>query len=276
FFEAEMQEKALKQFQIREDLESALHDQSFILHYQPKIDIQTQRIIGFEALIRWKHPQLGLIPPNNFIPIAEKCGLIIPMTEWICHEVGQAYDRFRQQGYTDISIAINISAKHFQARRLIDLIEKTIHHSSIGYHHLELEVTESALMENLETAKEQLHALHQLGIQVALDDYGTGYSSLAYLKHLPIDILKIDKTFINGLAYDSKDRAIVEATIKMAESLGMRTVAEGVEEPEQVDYLKEVGCHYIQGYYYAPPLNEADAIALLKRYNTTQSCSDVD
>jgi diguanylate cyclase (GGDEF)-like protein/PAS domain S-box-containing protein len=276
FFEPEMQEKALKQFQIREELKDAIKNQSFILHYQPKIDLQTQQIIGFEALIRWKHPKLGLIPPNDFIPIAEKCGVIIPMTEWICHEVGQAYDRFRQEGYTNISIAVNISAKHFQTRRLIDLIEATIHNSSIGYQHLELEVTESALMEDLETAKEQLHALHQLGIKVALDDYGTGYSSLAYLKHLPIDILKIDKSFINGLANDPKDRAIVETTIKMAHSLGMKTVAEGVEEAEQITYLEEMGCNYIQGYFYAPPLSEEDAMKLLKTYNTTQRYSNVD
>lgn len=270
FFETEMQKKVLKKFQIRKELEYAIYHDELFLHYQPKFDTQSEKINGFEALIRWKHPKRGVIPPYEFISIAENSALIVPMTEWIFKEVSKAYDRFKKNGYSNISIAINISAKHFQTKKLIELIKDTIQTSSLGYKNIELEVTESAVMENIKIAKEQLDTLHDLGIKVALDDYGTGHSSLAYLKHLPIDTLKIDKIFIDGIINNHKDRAIVNSTVKMAKSLGMKTVAEGVEDEMQANYIKEIGCSYIQGYFYSPPVDEESAMELLKQYINKQ------
>lgn len=199
--------------------------------------------------------------------MAEESGLIVPMTEWIFKEVSIAYEHFKESSNGDISIAINISAKHFQTKRLIDLIKNSVNSSSIDYSNIELEVTESAVMENIKTAQDRLNSLHNLGIKVSLDDYGTGYSSLAYLKHLPIDTLKIDKTFIDGIANNPKDLAIVNSTVKIAKSLGMATVAEGVEDEKQAQYIREIGCTYIQGYFYSPPVDEDKAIELIRKMN---------
>ena len=187
------------------------------------------------------------------------------MTEWIFKEISKAYENFKKSGYGNISFAINVSAKHFQTKRLIDLIKNSVQSSSIDYSNIELEVTESAVMENIKTAKDQLDILHNLGIRVSLDDYGTGYSSLAYLKHLPIDTLKIDKTFIDGITNNTKDLAIVNSTVNMAKSLGMTTVAEGVEDEKQAQYIREIGCTYIQGYLYSPPVDEEKAIELIEK-----------
>ncbi|MBU1658173.1 EAL domain-containing protein [bacterium] len=267
-FQEQMQKEANKRVQIREDLQNAIKNKEFILQYQPKVNTNTQIVSGFEVLIRWKHPKRGLIPPYEFIWIAEESGLIVPMTEWIFQEVNSVCGRFKEVSNHDFSFAINISAKHFQEQNLIVQIESSLQKQWIQNGCIEIEVTESAVMKEIEKAKEQLHALHGLGIKVSLDDYGTGHSSLSYLKHLPIDTIKIDKSFVDGITYDKKDRAIVSSTIQLAKNLGIITVVEGVETEEQARYVKDFGADFIQGYLYFKPLDEKDAMALCQHLNS--------
>ncbi|MBU0719986.1 EAL domain-containing protein [bacterium] len=262
-FQDDMQKEANKRVHLREDLKNAILNNEFLLQYQPKVDANTKKISGFEALIRWKHPQRGLIPPYEFIPIAEESGLIIPMTQWIFKEVNDVCGRFKKLYKGTFSIAVNISAKHFQDQSLIEQIRFNISEKWIQEGCIELEVTESAVMGDIEMAKEQLNALHKLGVKVSLDDYGTGHSSLAYLKHLPIDTIKIDKSFIDGVPHDRQDCAITYSVIQLADMLGLSTIAEGVENEKQALYLASLGVDYIQGYFYYKPLLESDAIELL-------------
>ena len=263
-FQKEMQEKALADVQIRRELTAALEQRQFELYYQPKVDTKSKKITGFEALIRWNHPTRGLVPPIEFIPIAEESGLVIPMTEWIFSEVYAFFDRLIDAGFPNILLAINISARHFVQDSLIELVEKFSHTHKEYHHQIELEVTESAIMQDINDATRQLNTLHDLGLKVALDDFGTGYSSLAYLKNLPIDTIKIDRTFVMGIMDGDKDRAIIESTVILAKKLGMKTVAEGVEHQEEADYLLALGCDRIQGYLYSRPLPADEALALLK------------
>lgn len=273
-FEENMQKEAAEKVRLRQELERAIATDELELHLQPKVDTDTDTIRKFEALIRWRHPARGMVGPWQFIPIAEESGLIIPMTEWILKEVDIFLDEFESAGFEYIVIAINISAHHFATQQLIDQIQESIGEHHIRAGRIELEVTESAVMKDIDTAKIQLRELHALGVHVALDDYGTGHSSLSYLKHLPIDTIKIDKTFIDGVPDDEKDCAIVESTIELARRLGMTTVAEGVETAEQARMLRHEGIDMIQGYYYAKPMPFDEAMALLRQESGTIRSDD--
>jgi len=263
-FEEEMQKEALEKINTRHELKNAITNNELTLCYQPKYSMKGKNIVGFEALIRWIHPTKGFIGPDTFIPIAEESGLIIDMTNWIFQEVNKTLLDFKRIYKENFSIAVNISAKHFNEESLIMEIKNSIDEKLITDGYLELEVTESALMGDVTLAQKQLQILNKMGVSIALDDYGTGHSSLSYLKNLPVSTLKVDKSFVDGLCTDKKDYAIVKSTIELARSLGMTTTIEGVEDQDQLDKLQNMHADYIQGYVYSRPLKKEDAIELLK------------
>lgn len=253
-----------KKVELRQELKNAIVNNELTLYYQPKYSMKEKRVVGFEALIRWIHPAKGFVGPDMFIPIAEESGLIVDMTNWIFQEVNKTLLDFKAIYKENFSIAVNISAKHFKEESLIEKINSSIDEKLISEGYLELEVTESAFMNDVALAKKQLEILNNMGISISLDDFGTGHSSLAYLKNLPVSTLKVDKSFVDGLCTDEKDYAIVKSTIELARSLGMTTTIEGVEDQDQLDKLQHMNADYIQGYVYSRPLKKEDAIELLK------------
>ncbi|MCM8622959.1 MAG: EAL domain-containing protein [Candidatus Accumulibacter sp.] len=253
FFTQAMNQSVQERVTIENDLRLAIERGEFLLHYQPQVDCRSGKVIGMEALIRWQHPQRGLIAPDRFIAIAEETGLIVPIGEWVLGEACRQARRWQLGGHPGLRISVNLSARQFQQRDLSARISAMIHASGIDPASLELELTESMLMIDPEQATAVLHQLAAAGVKMAIDDFGTGYSSLAYLKRFPVTRLKIDRSFVRDLANDSNDAAIVDAVVAMATSLKMEVIAEGVETIAQLDYLEAHGCHAIQGYYYSPP-----------------------
>ncbi len=251
-FDESMTMAALTRLELEAALRQSLERGEFLLNYQPIINLADEQMVAFEALVHWNHPNQGIIAPGAFIPIAEETGLILPLGRWVlaeaCQQLRLWEERFPER---EISMWVNLSAKQFQNPQLVQDIIATIRHSQIAPRHLGLEITESTLMDDLAAATVTLQQLQQLGIRLAIDDFGTGYSSLSYLRRLPIDVLKIDRSFIAGLGRNREDTAIVEAIITMAHSLGMRATAEGIERPEQVQQLRDIGCDYGQGYHFA-------------------------
>ncbi|MEC4984809.1 MAG: EAL domain-containing protein [Oscillatoria sp. PMC 1068.18] len=265
FYSAEINEKMRRRFQLERDLHLALESNELELFYQPQIDVFTRKIIGAEALLRWRHPQYGFVSPEEFIPIAEASGLILPIGDWILYTACAQNQIWRSQGYPELCVAVNLSAKQFQERNLTDLVAKALSTTGLESHQLELEITESLLMEDVQKAIATLENLHQLGLMLALDDFGTGYSSLSYLKRFPIDFLKVDQSFVRGIPADRNDLAITRSVIALAQSLQMQVIAEGVETQAQVDYLTTQKCDRLQGYYFSRPLPAADFLKLLKK-----------
>jgi len=269
-FQKRMQEEVMARMTMLEEFKRAIATGELLLYYQPKVDIHRNKIRAFEALIRWDHPQKGLLGPGVFMPLIEESDLIVPMTEMIFSEIDTVLKRFDRVGLRDVTVALNISAYHFQTDTLLDEMTRQIDNAFLRQGRVEIEMTETAIVKNMEQTKRQLEALHDLGVTVAIDDFGTGHASLTYLKVLPIDKIKIDKIFIDGVPDRPKDMAIVESTILLARKLGMATVAEGVEHRRQADYLIRHGIDYIQGYLYAPPLPEEEALELAKHYPNRQ------
>jgi len=267
-FQEEMQKEARQKIALKEELDRAIRHNELRLFYQPKFSVKGKRLVGFEALIRWEHPTKGFVYPDIFIPLAEESGLIIAMTAWIFKEVNVTCSKFNEIYPYFGSIAINISAKHFKTMGLVQEIESLIDDRCIKAGHISIEITESAVMNQLDETNMQLLRLRDKGIKIALDDYGTGYSSLAYLKNLPIDIIKIDKSFVDGLCCNQEDFAIVKSTIDLAKSLGLETVIEGVEDNEQLKILKQLNADTIQGYIYSKPLSLKDTMTLLTNLAT--------
>ncbi|WP_214892683.1 EAL domain-containing protein [Exiguobacterium sp. H66] len=242
-------------------LRKAMTDyKEFNLVYQPKIALATGKVEQAEVLIRWNHPKLGFISPAEFIPIAEKYSLIHRLTEWVLKETVHQMELWKKEDHFIRQVSVNLSAMHFRSESHNSMIKEIVHHSLErgGELHLQLEITETSVMENLERALMMLGELKQLSLTIALDDFGTGLSSLTHLKHLPIDILKIDKSFIDEVPHDERGTAITEMIIQLAKSLGIEVVAEGVETLEQHEFLKRLGCDYGQGYYYSRPMNVKD------------------
>ena len=255
FFSIEMNVAIQRQLKIENELRLALQNDEFELYYQPKVKLDTQQVFGFEALIRWNHPTRGVVAPNDFISIAEDTGQIIPIGEWVIKNACENIERFINFGLIpkDGHIAINLSARQFHAPNLVQYIKDMIESRHINPANLELEITESLIMDNVESAIATLTQLKDLGTFLAIDDFGTGYSSLSYLKRLPIQILKVDRSFIMDIPHDKDDMEITAAVIAMAHKLGLKVVAEGVEDKDQLDFLKRNKCDYIQGYYFGKP-----------------------
>lgn len=238
--------------QMENQLRRAMECKELFLAYQPQIDTRTGKIIGVEALLRWRNPKLGMVPPGGFIPLAEDTGLIVPIGEWVLKTACRQHREWVESGLPPLRIGVNISSRQFRKNNLVNLVTNTLEESGMAAHFLDLELTESLLMENLAQTIDALNNLHQLGVKISIDDFGTGYSSLAYLKRFQIDTLKIDRSFVKDITEDPDDAAISCAIIGMAHSLRMKVVAEGVETGEQLEYLKELGCDEMQGFYFSP------------------------
>ncbi|WP_310499969.1 EAL domain-containing protein [Paenibacillus qinlingensis] len=243
----------IEQLTLENSIRKALREEEFVLYYQPQIDTLTGNIIGTEALVRWNHPTLGLVPPAKFIPIAEETGLIVPLGEWVLRTACIQNQIWKEKGYPPMSVSVNLSSRQFSKQNLVKTITEILHETHIDPQYLELEITESMTM-NVEVAIEVLGRLKELGIQICIDDFGTGYSNLYYLKLFSIDRLKIDQSFVRDIMTDSNDADIVATIIAMAHNLGIDVIAEGVETKEQLDFLRSQNCHEVQGFYYHRPL----------------------
>lgn len=255
FYSQELDAAANERLYIENELRQAIKTKQFSLYYQPQVDCNTLNIVGYEALIRWNHPDKGLIPPTKFIPIAEATGLIVELGAWVLEEACLFSMRLQRQGRSG-NMSINLSARQFKDTHLIEEISDVLKRTQMPAELLHLELTESMLMGDVEAAISQLHQMKFLGVGLSIDDFGTGYSSLSYLKRFPVDSLKVDRSFVKDIPDDSNDMEITAAIIAMAQKLNLKVVAEGVETKEQVEFLKRNNCYIVQGYYYSPPLPE--------------------
>ncbi|MDB5764802.1 MAG: hypothetical protein JWQ21_3797 [Herminiimonas sp.] len=262
FYAAAMNERTLDRLSIETDLRHALERGEFAVHYQPQVSSSSGRIVGMEALIRWDHPVHGLIPPARFIGLAEEMGLIIPIGAWVIRTACIQTKAWQQAGLGDLRVAVNLSPRQFTQKALVQSIADVLHATGLEPRFLELELTENMVMSDVDNAIVILRNLKGLGIQISIDDFGTGYSSLSYLRRFPIDVLKIDQSFVNDLTVDADDAAIVAAIISLAHSLRLQVIAEGVETAEQIDFLRTHGCDQMQGYYFSRPIGP-DAFELM-------------
>ncbi|HEX5637317.1 MAG TPA: EAL domain-containing protein, partial [Gammaproteobacteria bacterium] len=254
FYAAEMSESVMHRLDMEGLLRNALERQEFILHYQPKFDLRSGRCCGMEALVRWEHPQRGLISPDEFIPLAEETGLIVQLGEWVLRTACVQLAKWQQVGYAINNISINVSARQIRDENFPDLVEKIITETGVNPVDVEIELTESALVENYDKARDLLIRFNDMGLKIALDDFGTGYASMSYLKAFPIDTVKIDRSFVCGLPDNREDMAIVKAISSLTETLNLSLVAEGVENKQQLQFLKNIYCPQAQGYLWSKPL----------------------
>jgi diguanylate cyclase (GGDEF)-like protein len=258
YFEAGMDADTQDRGRLESDLQQALERKQFELHYQPKVDAQSGLLSGAEALIRWRHPVRGLVPPGTFIPLAENCGLMEAISNWVIREACRQASAWQKEGLPPIRVAVNLSAAQFRNGNLLRTIRRALHDAHLDPAYLEVEVSESSLMSDPEESVNILKQLRQMGVLVSVDDFGTGYSSMSYLQRFPIDKLKIDRTFINEVTSSSDDASIVSAIVSLGHTLKLKVIAEGVETPEQLEFLQMLGCDQYQGYHYsaAMPANE--------------------
>jgi diguanylate cyclase (GGDEF)-like protein len=254
YFAPEMSTFFPKHLAMENELRAALEKNEFVLHYQPQVDMRSGRITGMEALVRWQHPERGLIPPGEFIPFAEETGLIVPLGNWVLQAACVQNRAWQQRGIDNLVIAVNISGVQFQQSDLVETVAQALKLSGLAPRCLELEITESVVMHNAPDAIVMLEQLHRMGVGLSIDDFGTGYSSLSYLKRFPIDKLKIDQSFIHDIAIGSDDAAIVQAIIALAHGLRLKVVAEGVEREDQLEFLRGLGNDEYQGFLYSKPL----------------------
>ena len=248
-----------------DELRHALERDEFMLLYQPQVDILQDRIVGIEALIRWQHPERGMIPPDQFIGIAEETGLIVPIGEWVLQHACDQMRLMRDSGLPAIHVSVNLSVRQLREASLVDKVGQALRLSGLEASMLDLEITESMLMSNMDRVNRTLRELSNLGVSISVDDFGTGHSSLAYLKQFPISTLKVDRSFIRDIPHDKDDTAITIAIINLAKGLGIRTVAEGVESRDQLDFLKQQSCNLMQGYYFSKPVPYEEIVSLLQQ-----------
>jgi EAL domain-containing protein (putative c-di-GMP-specific phosphodiesterase class I) len=263
FYTADMNERALQRLALENSMRSGLERKEFKVYYQPQVSINTGQVVGMEALVRWQHPDLGLVSPSEFIPLAEDTGLIEHLGEWVLRTACAQTKAWHDDGFTALHVAVNLSPRQFQQPDLLLMIERLLKETGLNPNSLELEVTESSVMKNAESAINTLRELKARGIKISIDDFGSGYSSLSYLKHLPIDALKIDQSFVIDMTSDPKDAAIVMATIQLAHSLQLKVTAEGVETEEQLRFLRLLRCDEMQGYLFCRPLTDEAFAQLL-------------
>ncbi|MFZ0198448.1 MAG: EAL domain-containing protein [Candidatus Sulfotelmatobacter sp.] len=269
FFTKDLSAQAVERLTLENSLRPALEKNEFFLMYQPQVDIGTGRIIGLEALLRWQHPNLGLVPPDKFIQIAENVGLIVPIGEWVLRTACSQARKWQDEGLPAVMVAVNISAIQFRQKGFCKLIRKVLDETGLPAKYLELELTESLLLDNADLMLSVVEELKAMGVTLAIDDFGTGYSSLSYLKHFPVSKLKIDRSFVRDVAVNPDDAAITTAIISMAKSLNLKVIAEGVEDEAQMSFLRAQRCDEIQGYYFSKPL-AVDKVAEKLRGNTSE------
>jgi diguanylate cyclase (GGDEF)-like protein/PAS domain S-box-containing protein len=263
FYSDDMNVRSLEKLELESSLRRALDRKELLLFYQPQADIHTGEIVGAEVLLRWEHPDLGMVSPIHFIPLAEETGLIVPIGQWVIEQAVAQNKAWEQEGVPVVKLAVNLSAQQFRLP-LVDEVAATLKAHGLAHELLELEITESMVMNNVERVIDMLTDLAQLGMQISLDDFGTGYSSLSYLKRFPIDKLKVDQSFVRGIPSDADDISITRAIIAMGKSLGLKVIAEGVETQQQLEFLRKEGCDEIQGYLFSRPLPAEEFVQLLK------------
>lgn len=265
FYASEMTTLAFERVVMESSIRMAIALEQFIVYFQPQINPQDDSLVGMEALVRWQHPQLGLIPPGKFIPIAEETGLIIEIDKIVMRKAMEQFSRWYQAGYKPGVLALNLSMKQLSSSNFVTDLYKMMNNTDFKAKWLELEITEGQVMQNPEASIEKLNQLSGIGVELAIDDFGTGYSSLAYLKKLPLDKLKIDQSFVRDIPSDEEDMAITRAIIALAKSLNLKTIAEGVEDEAQKEFLMQNGCDTIQGYFYSRPLPPEQIEEMLRR-----------
>jgi len=270
FFAKEMSDRLAARLAIETGLRKALEKDELVAMYQPQVDSVTGRIQGLEALMRWRRPGFGLEPPSKFISVAEQSGLIISMGEWILREACLEVKRWHNVGFDDLLMSVNVSAKQFEKKNLVETVRLILSETNLAPHYLELEITESSIMANVDWATKIMRQLSELGVNISIDDFGTGFSSMSRLRKFPISKLKVDKSFVDDITEDHDNMAIVQATISMGHSMGLRVIAEGAETLEQVSALNDNGCSHIQGFYFSPPETPEKILELLKKHNQTE------
>jgi diguanylate cyclase (GGDEF)-like protein/PAS domain S-box-containing protein len=254
FYDAAMNERALIRLQMEAALRNAVERGEFGLHYQPQVDLKSGDIVGMEALLRWKHPILGIVSPSEFIELAEETGLIVPIGAWVLREACAQNKAWQDAGLGNLRVAVNLSPRQFAQPDLVRSVNQILFETGLSPHYLEVELTENLVMTGVEHSLDVLKDLKAHGIQISIDDFGTGYSSLSYLKRFPIDVLKIDKSFVHDIASDPDDETVVASIISLAHSLKLHVIAEGVESYDQLAFLERHGCDEIQGYYFSRPV----------------------
>jgi len=258
FYASEMSHKAIQRLELENELRAGLKKKEFVVYYQPKVNLLNNVCTGVEALVRWNHPERGFIAPCDFIPLAEELGLITQLDEWVMKTACIQFQKWKSAGLSLENLSVNVSARHFKEGGLTNYCQSLLDETQIAAENLEIELTESALVDNYDSAKKILNEIHQMGIRIALDDFGTGYASMAYLKEFPFDTVKIDRSFVKDLPDDHEDAAIAKAMIQLSQALKLSTVAEGIEKDTQKTYLKDQECDYGQGYLWSKPVNAED------------------
>jgi len=254
FYTYGMNASTVERLTLENDLRRAVERDELVLYYQPQMRLEDDKIVGAEALIRWQHPELGLVPPARFIPIAEESGLIVPIGEWVLEEACAQNKAWIDDGRPPIVMSVNLSSRQFHQENMLRTVTQILEKTGLAADQLVLELTESSLMQNPDDAVVTLCLLNNMGIGISIDDFGTGYSSLGHLKRFPINALKVDRAFIDDITKKPEDDAIVRAILALAHSLHLQAVAEGVETKEQLDFLREAGCDEIQGFYISKPV----------------------
>ena len=265
FYKESLNAAVLERFSIEQDLKHAMEREEFVLHYQPLIELSTRKIIGAEALIRWMHPQKGMIPPDKFIPLAEESGLIVEINKWVIQTACKQNKHWRESGFTPIRIAVNLSGYQFTSQNIVQIIRDALEEASLDAKNLEVEITENTLMQNTEDTVRVLEQMRDLKLRIALDDFGTGYSSLSYLTSFPVDTIKIDRSFVMGCGMANNTRIIIKAIVAMGHSLGMKVVAEGIESEDQFELLKEYGVNEGQGFHFSPAVSQGQFTKFLEK-----------
>lgn len=254
FYSEKLTHESADRLMLENSLRRALERREFLLHYQPQVSLQSGEVIGIEALLRWRHPELGLVSPLSFIPLAEETGLIVPLTVWVLREACAQNKALQNSGFPPLQIAVNLSARSFRQTDLVDTVARILDETKLDPNYLDLELTESTLVQQTETTLATMRQLQSLGTHIVIDDFGVGYSSLSYLKRLPIDALKIDRSFVRDISTDPDDAAIVTAITTMAHSLDLKVIGEGVETQQQLAFLRALQCDAMQGYYFSKPV----------------------
>lgn len=264
-FDVSIQHQVLESRQIESEMSAALENKDFFLHYQPMVNLTTGRVVAVEALLRWKHGEKGMIPPDTFIPIAERSGFINRIGKWVLLEACQQLKQWQNMGLENVVMAVNISAKQFESPEFMPYVRHILRQTGVSPSQLELELTESAVIQQVEESIQRLEKLRQMGLRISIDDFGTGFSSLSYIVRLPIDTLKIDRSFINNLEHSRQAQAIVSTIITMGHALNLTLVAEGIETKEQLAIIQHESCHLGQGYFFSPPVAHGQIEGILRQ-----------